>query len=742
MKECPRCSQCYPDSVTECRADGSVLSHAFDGPQLIDRKYETRRALGRGGMGVVYLAYHLGLQREVALKVIKPTRQGSEFLVRFRAEATALGRLRHPHIVDVTDYGVDPRGTGIPYLVMEHLTGVTLARALQSGPMSLADGLQVLSAIASAIDFAHEHGILHRDIKPENVFLSQQGDGPPVVKVLDFGVAHIGGPLSRAKPDDTGLQVSTVSHPVGTLDWIGSVDEEPTRAGSADEGGTMGPVSPFMTTPGELLGTLPYLAPELLAGDSASRASDIYALGVVAYQLLVGQPPNSIQNLESAGYEPPPMAHSVNRALTSDIGRVLAWPLARYASDRPSSAGEFVDRLRRAHYASLVQSWRRTELPRQRQLSAAVALILCMAAWQADRRAWGDTWEGQLIDARFHLAPARAPDQRIVVVLVDDASLVESPNLLGERADEFAERFEQMFASGASGIAVDLLLPQRWSDSQLFSRLVLTRAHQLALAAMSGPAGRIVGPECVAGLTAAALGPQRASSLFGFVNVEPGADGVTRRARLSFTDTTGALRDSFAVRSIRASLGDTALAAASLPRYRAETAQEAFFIDAATDRERLNIVSWSAVPDELKKSSSIFANRLVIIGGSFVGSGDLHRLSGQGLMSGVLVQALIVDTVLKGLPIRGVGVVVWLPFLVLLMWMAAAPIARPVRFGVLKWTIAVAGFWVMGAFALFVAAGWVVPILIPAATILAAGVAAAIMWRFSRPYPRAEALLT
>ena len=145
--------------------------------QLIDGKYELRRALGRGGMGVVYLAYHRGLQREVALKVIKPTRQGSEFLARFRAEATALGRLRHPHIVDVTDFGVDPRGTGMPYLVMEHLAGVTLDRALHSGRMSLADGLPVLSAIASAIDFAHEHGILHRDIKPENVFLSQGGDG-------------------------------------------------------------------------------------------------------------------------------------------------------------------------------------------------------------------------------------------------------------------------------------------------------------------------------------------------------------------------------------------------------------------------------------------------------------------------------------------------------------------------------------------------------------------------------------
>ena len=741
MKECPRCSQCYPDSVTECKADGCVLSHAFDGPQLIDGKYELRRALGRGGMGVVYLAYHRGLHREVAIKVIKPTRQGSEFLARFRTEAMALGRLRHPHIVDVTDYGVDPRGTGIPYLVMEHLAGVTLDRALKSGPLSLADGLPVLSAIASAIDFAHEHGILHRDIKPENVFLSQRGDAPPVVKVLDFGVAHIAGALSAAEPDTVRFQMSTVNHPVARLDKIASVDEEPTRAGSVDEGTTR-PVSLHETTPGEVIGTLPYLAPERLAGDSASRASDVYAFGVVAYQLLAGRRPNDIKSLEAAGWEPPPPAHSVNPVLTSDVSRVLACPLARYASDRPTSAREFVDALRRAHYESLVQSWRRTELPRRRRLSAAVALILCAAAWQADRRAWGDTWEGRLIDARFHFAPQRTPDPRIVVVLVDDASLVESPNLLGERADEFAERFEQMFAAGASGIAVDLLLPQRWSDSQRFSRLVLTRSHQLALAAMSGPAGEIVGPECVAGLTAAALGPQRASGLFGFVNVEPDADGVTRRARLSFTDTTGARRDSFAVRSIRAALGDTALASASRTKQQAETARETFFIDATMDRGRVNTLSWSAVPDELKKSSSIFSNRLVLVGASFVGSGDLHRLSGQGLISGVLVQALITDTILKGLPIRGVRVAVWLPVLFLMTWMAAAQVVRPVRFGVLTWTIAATGFWAIGAFTSFGAAGWVVPILVPAATIVAAGLAAAIMRPLSRPYPHAEALLT
>ena len=126
---------------------------------------------------------------------------------------------------------------------------------------------------------------------------------------------------------------------------------------------------------------------------------------------------------------------------------------------------------------------------------------------------------------------------------MDDASIADGRELLGERADEFAERFEQMFAAGAKGIAVDLLLPQRWSTSERFSRLVLTHSNHLALSAVSVADGQVTGPECVEGVTAAALGPQRASALFGFVNLETNPDGVTRRARLSFTDTLGAQRD-------------------------------------------------------------------------------------------------------------------------------------------------------------------------------------------------------
>ncbi len=689
-------------------------------------------------MGVVYLAYHRGLQREVALKIIKPTRQGAEFVARFRAEAAALGRLRHPHIVDVTDFGVDPRSPGMPYLVMEYLSGMTLDRALLSGAMAMADALPVLASIARAVDFAHEHGILHRDIKPENVFLSQSGDRRSV-KVLDFGVAHIGRTPGK---DDRPLlnedeRTRPVAMPAGTEST--SLDQITTCAGPVSHDQETSPGCLFITTPGEIVGTVPYLAPELLAGDVATKASDVYAFGVLAYQVAVGRRPNTITSLEGASYTPPPAAHSLNPTLSDNISRVLAWPLSRYAADRPESAHRFVDTLRQAHHRSLVESWKRFELPRRRRLSAVLALLVCAAAWRAEVHPWVASVEAWITDVRFRLAPQRAPDPRIIVVLVDDASVTETADLLGERADEFAERFEQIFAAGASGIAVDLLLPGRWGNSQRFSRLVLSRADQLTLAAMSGAAGQVVGPECVAGLTAVALGPERTSNLFGFVNIEPDVDGVIRFARLSFIDTTGMPRDSFARRSILAAFGNAVSDKTALGSKR-EREDSIFPIDARVDPARFPTVPWSRLPHELSASPSVFRNRLVLVGASFVGSGDLHRFPNRGLIPGVFVQAVLMNTILSGLPIVEMDSIVWLPLLLLLSWTVAVQGMTRKTPGTVAAVLAAVGGWAFGSFTLFAIAGNTLPVLVPVMTVVVAALAAVVTRRFLEPYPQPQAV--
>jgi CHASE2 domain-containing sensor protein len=623
---------------------------------------------------------------------------------------------------------------------MEHLTGTTLEHAIRSAAMAPADALPILSAVASAIDFAHKHGVLHRDIKPENVFLLRDGDTPPSVKVLDFGVAHIGTPLGSDETDGMRRENRPMVRAAAAQQSATSRDDELTRVWTGDDDYAAGSASSFLTTPGEIIGTLPYMAPELLAGDSASRASDVYAFGVVAYQMLVGKRPKNIKHLDDV-YEAPAPAHTLNQSLTPAMSRVLAWPLNQYASERPSSTRQFVEALSDAHHQSMVQTWRRTELPRRRRLSVAVALVLCAAAWQLDGRDWTRALEDQLIDARFRLSPRRAADPRIVVVLVDDATLADGRELLGERADEFAERFEQMFAAGAKGIAIDLLLPQRWSTSERFSRLVLTHSDHLALSAVSGADGQVTGPECVAGVTTAALGPERASALFGFVNLDTDADGVTRRAHLRFADTLGARRDSFAVRSIRAAFEDSALTAASMRRP-GERVQDTFLIDGRVDTARLRTISWTRLSAELKSSSSVFRDRLVLVGASFVGSGDLHRLIGNSLIPGVMVQAVITDTILNGLPIRALDVLGWLPVLLLLSWLVATQAVGPDRLAALWWTCAATAIWVTATVVLFVGAGWTVPMFVPVAMIVAAGLVGAMLRPFLQPYPKREAIST
>jgi serine/threonine-protein kinase len=142
--------------------------------EVLDGKYRIEKQLGLGGMGAVYLATHLGTERPVAIKVIAPQfMQLEEFVERFRREARAAGRLRHPNVVDVTDFGFAPVGKEqMAYLVMEYLDGFTLDQVLaEESSLPLNWVIDILEQTCSAVDEAHQQGIIHRDLKPENIWL-------------------------------------------------------------------------------------------------------------------------------------------------------------------------------------------------------------------------------------------------------------------------------------------------------------------------------------------------------------------------------------------------------------------------------------------------------------------------------------------------------------------------------------------------------------------------------------------
>jgi serine/threonine protein kinase len=210
---------------------------------LFAGRYKIDRAIGAGGMGAVFEAEHLETERKVALKVLLPASLVSDTArERFKQEARVSGRIRHPYVVDVVDAGVDDL-TAMPYLVMELLRGEDLGSHIDHhGPLSPKEAIAVLGQVACALDYLHERSIVHRDLKPANLFLSISEDGARVMKLLDFGVAKV---LAEGK----------------------------SSALTQDAQGT--PV---------------YMAPEQFAEQiRISPATDIYALGMVAFTLLTGQ---------------------------------------------------------------------------------------------------------------------------------------------------------------------------------------------------------------------------------------------------------------------------------------------------------------------------------------------------------------------------------------------------------------------------------------------------------------------
>src|SRR5918998_1176106 len=182
--------------------------------EVLDEKYRIEKLLGQGGMGAVYLATHLGTERPVALKLIAPEfMRNDEFIERFKREARAAGRLRHPNVVDVTDFGFAQRGPErVAYLIMEYLDGCTLADVLvEESRLPLDWTVDILEQVCSAVDEAHQQGIVHRDLKPDNIWLEPNRRGGYTIKVLDFGVAKLAeesGLPGRAVPAKIDIQSS------------------------------------------------------------------------------------------------------------------------------------------------------------------------------------------------------------------------------------------------------------------------------------------------------------------------------------------------------------------------------------------------------------------------------------------------------------------------------------------------------------------------------------------------------
>ena len=162
--------------------------------------------IGHGGMGVVYRVRHRALAREFAAKLIHSrVAESPAFLERFTREAEALGKLKHPHIVDVTDFGIDRGGTTRPYLVMEHLSGRTLEEEIRAGAVAADAALTLFEDIASALDHAHAQGVLHLDLKPANILVLDTGSRPSA-KILDFGLAQFLTPESGEPVREAGDQ--------------------------------------------------------------------------------------------------------------------------------------------------------------------------------------------------------------------------------------------------------------------------------------------------------------------------------------------------------------------------------------------------------------------------------------------------------------------------------------------------------------------------------------------------------
>lgn len=308
---CPECGTEYEGHFNACPEDGAKLYHyraaEKDEDPLIgtelDGRFRIERVLGEGGMGKVYRAVQLSVDRPVALKVLhRAVGKNKEFIQRFMREARVISGFNHPNIVTLVDFGQDPR-QNLLYLVMEMLDGGDLAGLLERGRLRVELAVEIALQVCAALSEPHANDVVHRDLKPENLMLVVTSDGSLQVKVLDFGIAQ------------------------------------------AVEGDGK------LTKTGMVYGTPKYMAPEQAQGAEMTGRTDIYALGIILFQMLVGQAPfdgdTAMQIALQQVQSPAPQVRDLLGP--EDVPEslvLLVSDMLRKASDqRPASVLEVRDRL-------------------------------------------------------------------------------------------------------------------------------------------------------------------------------------------------------------------------------------------------------------------------------------------------------------------------------------------------------------------------------------------------------------
>jgi eukaryotic-like serine/threonine-protein kinase len=294
MKACPQCHLKYPSDKASCFVDGAALVDIRD-PRIgttIAGRYVIEEVLGEGGMATVYRARFRVSDRTVAIKIMdSELARNPVTQERFRREAKAAQRIAHPNIIEILDQG--EAADGSLYLVMELLEGQTLAHVMEFGKVPLERALPILIQIARALARAHDLEVIHRDLKPENIYLAKMPDGSEVVKLLDFGIA-------RSMQDIR------------------------------------------LTGSGEVFGTPQYMAPERITSTEAGPAADLYALGVMSFEMLTGELP--FQANDVATYfvkhmkEPPPSMRTLDPSLPEALDELILEMMAKEPADRPVDA--------------------------------------------------------------------------------------------------------------------------------------------------------------------------------------------------------------------------------------------------------------------------------------------------------------------------------------------------------------------------------------------------------------------